>query len=47
MREAYDEAAAYWVSYIQEYDRNCLRLSKKSDNYGGALTHDHIEPQID
>jgi hypothetical protein len=46
-RETYDEAAAYWVSYIQEYDGNCLCLSNKSGNYGSALTHDRVGPQID
>ena len=47
MRETYDEATAYWVSYIHEYDGDCLCLSNKSDNYGSALTDDRVGPQID
>src|SRR5262249_2674840 len=44
--ETCDEAAAYWVGYIHEYDGNCLRLSNKSGNYESALTNDHVGPQI-
>jgi hypothetical protein len=46
-REASDEATAYRVGYVCEYNRNCLRFSNKGNNYGSALTDDYIGSQID
>src|SRR5262249_30734209 len=47
MREAGCEAAADWIGYGREHDRNGPGLAGKGDNPGRAPTDERIGPQFD
>ena len=47
MREAWGEAAAYWIGDVDEHDRNCLCLAGQGAGHWRGLIEDRVESQID